>query len=115
MHSDINYTTQQKMQEIVLSYEQRGYKTSDRRFSVDVEWAYRLIHRDFDNRTTKEAADIMELSVRRVQQLLEQLHFVAPQLFTVPSSDKMVFKALFSLDYLPKVIRNSVDLGEWGF
>lgn len=109
-----NYTTKDRMQEIALSYDKMGYKPSDRRFSVDVEWAYRLTHPDFDSRTTQEAADIMGLTQRRVQQLLQQLHFIAPQLFTAPSSNKRVFNALFNREYLPKRVRSSVDLG-WGF
>ena len=113
----MNWTTYEKMQEIVLSYEQRGYKTSDRRFSVDAEWVYRLIHSDFDNLPTKEAAGIMGLSQRQVQRLLEQLRFTAPQLFSISKKTKTnrtLFKALFSWEYLPKIIRSSVDIG-WGF
>lgn len=109
------YTTYEKMEEIVFSYARMGYIASDRRFSVDEEWAYRLTNKDFDGRTTKEAADIMRLTSRRVQQLMKQLRFISPRLFSAPSSNRMVLKALFSLDYLPKRIRSSVDVGTWRF
>ena len=107
-------TTYAKMQAIVLSYARRGYKTSDRCFSVDMEWAYRLTHHDFDGKSSEDASTIMGLTQRRVQQLLQQLHFIAPQLFQVSGSNERIFKALFSWESLPKNIRQSVDKGSWG-
>ena len=47
------------------------------------ERAYRLCHHSFDGLSVSDAADVMRLTPRRVQQLLISLEKKAPQLFPI--------------------------------
>lgn len=49
----------------------------------DQETAYRLCHQDFQGLSTAQAALYMDITPRRVQQLLAALEKKAPQLFPV--------------------------------
>ena len=56
---------------------------SDRIISLDEESVYRLCHHDFGGLTTQDAAFLIGMSTRRINQLLESLEQKAPQLFPI--------------------------------
>lgn len=56
------------------------------------ELAFRLTHKDFSGFTTKGAAKVMGLSVRRVNQLVASARKKCPQLFEEVSDNRELVK-----------------------
>lgn len=59
-------------------------KTKDKRVLTEQqEEVLRLVHHDFEGKTVKEAAGIMELSLVRVYKIIKELKIRAPQMFPI--------------------------------
>lgn len=75
------------------------------------EQAYRLCHHEFEGLTTKEVAERMGLTSRRIEQLLQSMKKKAPQLFPIfTKQEAQIEELLNGMGYDYKQVAKELDI-----